>query len=141
MVFCQMVEDNLEMKKVRDLSFMDELIKVRKLTSIMNNNLSAAPSADSVDIFEYSQAAEILSGKLDVLYSLNTTMEGDDEDSFTFNVQGTTKAVKINVKKLRESITFLDEQVKERQACADEFYTAYNEIDMDQVKSDDDFLN
>ena len=45
------------------------------------------------DVIEYSMATQMLENKLSVLKSLNTTVEGDDDNRLTFNVQGTKKAV------------------------------------------------
>jgi hypothetical protein len=38
-------------------------------------------------------ATQMLENKLAVLKALNTTVEGDNEEKLTFNVQGTNKAV------------------------------------------------
>ena len=38
-------------------------------------------------------ATQMLENKLSVLKSLNTTVDGDNEEKLTFNVQGTNKAV------------------------------------------------
>jgi hypothetical protein len=59
-------------------------------------------------------ATQMLENKLSVLKALNTTVEGDNEDKLTFNVQGTKKAVVIDLVKLKEAITFLDNSVEER---------------------------
>lgn len=56
----------------------------------------------------------MLENKLMVLKSLNTTVEGDSDEQLTFNVQGTNKAVKIDLKKLQEAITFMDGNVDEK---------------------------
>ena len=50
----------------------------------------------------------MLENKLEVLKALNTTVEGDNEDKLTFNVQGTNKAVQIDLKKLKEAVKLPD---------------------------------
>jgi hypothetical protein len=45
---------------------------------------------------------------------LNTTVEGDNDERLTFNIQGTKKAIQIDMVKLRDAITFLDNSVEER---------------------------
>ena len=82
----------------------------------------------------------MLENKLSVLKSLNTTVEGDDDNRLTFNVQGTKKAVVIDLAKLREAITFLDNSVEERQASAEDHMTKVVEIDLTNI-TEDDFIN
>ena len=75
----------------------------------------------------------MLENKLEVLKALNTTVEGDNEDKLTFNVQGTNKAVQIDLKKLKEAITFIDGNVEERQASAEDHMTKIDEIDLSTI--------
>ena len=112
MLFCAAIEHNNDIKSVRDLSFMEELLKVQSMMKVMAKKLESGDS--SLDIIEYSMATQMLENKLSVLKALNTTVEGDSEEKLTFNVQGTNKAVQIDLTKLREAITFLDKNVEER---------------------------
>jgi len=91
MLFCAAVEYNADVKQVRDISFMEELIKVKAMMSLMATKLGAGDA--NVDIIEYSMATQMLENKLNVLKALNTTVEGDDDKKLTFNVQGTKKAI------------------------------------------------
>ena len=91
MLFCAAIEHNNDIKQVRDLSFMEELLKVRSMMGVMAQKLGQGD--DNIDIIEYSMATQMLENKLSVLKALNTTVEGDNEDKLTFNVQGTKKAV------------------------------------------------
>ena len=84
MLFCAAVEHNSDIKQVRDLSFMEELLKVRSMMHIMANKLGQNDA--SIDVIEYSMATQMLENKLSVLKSLNTTVEGDDDNRLTFNV-------------------------------------------------------
>ena len=77
MLFCAAVENDPSVKSVRDLSFMDELLKVRSMMSLMANRLGKGDAG--IDIIEYSMAAQMLENKLSVLKALNTTVEGDSE--------------------------------------------------------------
>jgi len=79
-----MVEHNSDIKQVRDLSFMEELLKVRSMMGLMANKLATGDA--SIDIIEYSMATQMLENKLSVLKALNTTVEGDNDDRMTFNV-------------------------------------------------------
>ena len=91
---------------------MEELLKVRSMMHIMANKLGQNDA--SIDVIEYSMATSMLENKLNVLKSLNTTVEGDDDNRLTFNIQGTKKAVQIDLTKLREAIVFLDNSVEEK---------------------------
>ena len=84
MLFCAAIEHNQDIKQVRDLSFMEELLKVRSMMGVMANKLGQGDA--TVDIIEYSMATQMLENKLSVLKALNTTVEGDSEELLTFNV-------------------------------------------------------
>ena len=81
----------------------------------------------------------MLENKLQVLKSLNTTVEGDSDERLTFNVQGTKKAIQIDMVKLREAITFLDNSVEERQASAEDHMTKIEDIDITNI-TEEEFL-
>lgn len=112
MLFCAAVEYNSDIKQVRDISFMEELIKVKAMMGLMASKLGSSEA--NVDIIEYSMATQMLENKLNVLKALNTTVDGDNEKKLTFNVQGTNKAIQIDLDKLKDAITFLDNSVDER---------------------------
>jgi hypothetical protein len=112
MLFCAAIEHNNDIKQVRDLSFMEELLKVQSMMRLMSQKLDTGDA--NIDIIEYSMATQMLENKLQVLKSLNTTVEGDNDERLTFNIQGTKKAIQIDMVKLREAITFLDNSVEER---------------------------
>ena len=137
MMFCAAIESNKDIKSVRDLSFMEELLKVRSMMNIMSKKLESSDA--DVDVIEYSMATQMLENKLSVLTALNTTVEGDSDEKLTFNVQGTNKAVQIDLVKLRDAITFLDSSVEEKQASAEDHMTKVEEIDLTDI-SEADFL-
>ena len=80
----------------------------------------------------------MLENKLSVLKALNTTVDGDNDERLTFNVQGTQKAVQIDLNKLKEAITFLDTSVEEKQAAAQEHFKL-EDIDITSV-TEEEFL-
>lgn len=131
MLFCAAVEHNQDIKQVRDLSFMEELLKVKSMMSVMASKLGQGDAG--IDIIEYSMATQMLENKLSVLKALNTTVDGDSDEKLTFNVQGTKKAVQIDLNKLKEAITFLDNSVEERQASAEDHMTKIEEIDTTNI--------
>lgn len=84
MLFCAMVESNPQIKQIRDMSFMEELLKVRSMMSIMQSKVERGDA--SIDIIEYSMATQMLENKLSVLQALNTTAEGDSDERMTLNI-------------------------------------------------------
>ena len=84
MLFCAAIEPDNAIKQVRDLSFMEELLKVRSMMGIMAKKLAEGDAG--IDIIEYSMATQMLENKLSVLKALNTTVEGDSDEKLTFNV-------------------------------------------------------
>jgi len=66
------------------MSFMEELLKVKSLSTLMAAKLEKDDTF--VDIIEYSMATSMLENKLSVLKALNTTVEGDSEEKMTLNI-------------------------------------------------------
>lgn len=62
MLFCALMETNDNIKQVRDMSFMEELLKVKSLSTLMKNKLDA--DSAHVDVIEYSMATQMLENKL-----------------------------------------------------------------------------
>ena len=54
MLFCAAVEHDPGIKSARDMSFMDELLKVKSMMSLMANRLGKGDAG--IDIIEYSMA-------------------------------------------------------------------------------------
>ena len=61
-----------------------------------------------VDLVEYSLATKMLESKLQVLQALNIQVEGEVQGKIVLNIKGSTKAIQIDVEKLKEAITVLD---------------------------------
>lgn len=113
---------------------MEELLKVKSMMGVMASKLGQGDA--NIDIIEYSMATQMLENKLNVLKALNTTVEGDSDEKLTFNIQGTKKAVQIDLVKMREAITFLDNNVEEKQASAEDHMTKIEEIDISSMSEE-----
>ena len=50
----------------------------------------------------------MLENKLQVLHALNVNVDNEDQTKITLNVKGSTKAVQIDLAKLREAVTVID---------------------------------
>ena len=88
---------------MRDMSFIEELLKTKSILTLLNNKLQDG-SAD-VDLIEYSIATKMLEQKLAVLTSLSVSVDGDGDDKVSFNIFGTNKSIVIDKEKLKQAIT------------------------------------
>ena len=114
---------------------MEKLLKVRSMMDLMAKKLGDGDA--HIDTIEYSMATQMLENKLSVLKALYSTVEGDTDEKLTFNVQGTKKAVQIDLVKLREAITFLDNSVEEKQASAEDHMTEIEDIDINNITEEE----
>jgi hypothetical protein len=136
-LFCTAIEHDVNLKQVRDMSFIEELLKTKSIMRLMKDKVE---KGEDVDIVEYSLATRTLETKLKVLQSLNIHVEnGEDTNKITLNVQGSGKALEIDLVKLREAITVLDRQVTEKQASPDDIKLIEN-IDLEGI-TEEEFLN
>ena len=88
---------------MRDISFIEELLKTKSILQLLNNKLKEG--AADIDIVEYSIATKMLEHKLSILTSLNMQVEGESEGTFSFNLFGTNKSIKIDKAKFAEAVT------------------------------------
>jgi hypothetical protein len=103
------------MKQLRDMSFIEELLKTKSIMRLMKDKV-AKGDAD-IDIVEYSLATKMLENKLQVLQALNINVESsEDNNKITLNVHGSGKSIEIDLVKLREAITIQDKKVEEKEA-------------------------
>ena len=102
-MFCVAIEDDQNLRQMRDMSFIEELLKTKAILTLLNQKLESG--AAEVDIIEYSIATKMLEHKLAVLTALNVSVDGDGEEKASFNIFGTNKSIVIDKKKLREAIT------------------------------------
>lgn len=111
-LFCMIAENDLNLKQMRDISFIEELLKTKSILALLNQKLKEG--AADIDIVEYSIATKMLEHKLSILTSLNMQVEGEAEGTFSFNLFGSNKSIKIDKKKFMESITIQDQPVIEK---------------------------
>jgi len=102
-MFCVSVEEDQNLRQMRDMSFIEELIKTKTILSLLKNKLN--DGAADIDIIEYSIATKMLEQKLAVLTSLNVSVDGDGDEKASFNIFGTNKSIVIDKAKLREAIS------------------------------------
>lgn len=120
-MFCVAVEEDQNLRQMRDMSFIEELLKTKSILSLLNSKIESG--ATDIDIIEYSIATKMLEHKLAVLTSLNVSVEGDGEDKASFNIFGTNKSIIIDKVKLREAITIQEKPVVEKMASAEDHKT------------------
>ena len=110
-LFCCAVEEDKNLQQMRDMSFIEELLKTKSILTLLKQKIEAG--AADIDIIEYSIATKMLEQKLSILSALNISVEGDGDDKVSFNLFGINKSLVIDKAKLREAITIQDTQVKE----------------------------
>jgi hypothetical protein len=117
-MFCVAIEEDQNLRQMRDMSFIEELLKTKSILSLLSQKLESG--AADIDIIEYSIATKMLEHKLAVLTALNVSVEGDGEDKASFNIFGTNKSIVIDKAKLREAITIQETPVVEKMATAED---------------------
>jgi hypothetical protein len=117
-MFCVSIEEDPALRQMRDMSFIEELLKTKSILTLLNEKLQA--NAADVDIIEYSIATKMLEHKLAVLTALNVSVDGDGDDKASFNIFGTNKSIVIDKAKLREAIKIQDTPVVEKMATSDD---------------------
>jgi hypothetical protein len=128
-MFCVAIEEDANLRQMRDMSFIEELLKTKSILTLLNQKLQEG--AADIDLIEFSIATKMLEQKLAVLTALNVSVEGDGDEKVSFNVYGTNKSIVIDKAKLKEAITIKDTPVVERQATAED-----NKIDMPVISAD-----
>ena len=136
-LFCTAIEHDVNLKQIRDMSFIEELLKTKSIMRMMKDKVEKQDS--EVDIVEYALATRTLETKLKVLHSLNIHVEGEDANKITLNVNGSSKAIEIDLVKLRESITILDKQVTEKQASPSDIKPLVENIEIEGL-TEEEFL-
>ena len=101
-LFCHAIEHFPLIKQVRDMTFIEELLKTRSIMNLLRDKLKRGDL--DVDIVEYSLATKVLENKIKILQSLNLNPEGEDSTKITLNVQGSQKSIVIDLVKLKEAI-------------------------------------
>lgn len=120
------------------MSFIEELLKTKSIMRLMKDKVEKAEN--EVDIVEYALAIRTLENKLRILKALNIHVEsGEDQNKITLNVNGSGKAIEIDLTKLREAITVLDRQVVEKQASPEDVKPLVENIDLENI-TEEEFL-
>jgi len=117
-MFCVSIEGDEQLKQMRDMSFIEELLKTKSILQLLSDKVET--DAANIDIIEYSIATKMLEHKLAVLTALNVSVDGDGDEKASFNIFGTEKSIIIDKAKLREAITIQDKPVLEKMANAEE---------------------
>ena len=111
-MFCLAIEEDQNLKSMRDISFIEELLKTKSILTLLDQKLKDGKA--DIDIIEYSLATKMLEHKLAILNSLNISVDTDGDDKVSFNLYGMNKSIVIDKAKMREAITIQDTTVVER---------------------------
>ena len=64
-MLCTAIENDSNLKQVRDMSFIEELLKTKSIMRLMRDKVQKGDA--DVDIVEYSLATKVLENKLQIL--------------------------------------------------------------------------
>ena len=138
-LFCSAIEHDTNLKQIRDMSFIEELLKTKSIMRLMKDKVSRGDA--DVDIVEYSLATKMLENKLQVLTALNINVESsEDNNKITLNVHGSGKSIEIDLTKLREAITVVERKVEEKQVTVEDHKSVVENIDLENI-TEEEFLN
>jgi vacuolar-type H+-ATPase subunit I/STV1 len=117
------------------MSFIEELLKTKSLMRVMKDKVVKGDS--DVDIVEYALATRTLENKLKILKALNIHVESEDSNKIILNVNGSSKALQIDLEKLRDAITILDSHVEEKQASPEDVKPLVDNIPLDGITEEE----
>ena len=111
------------------------MVKTRKIIDLMLAKLDGHDT--NVDVIQFSMTVNLLEKKMAILKNLSKIVEAEtSEKELTLSVNGVNKTIKIDMDKLKDSITFLDSVVEERQASAEDNLTKCEDIDSTGMTED-----
>jgi len=137
-MFCLAIEEDQNLKSMRDISFIEELLKTKSILTLLDKKLTDGKA--DIDIIEYSLATKMLEHKLAILNSLNISVDTDGDDKVSFNLFGMNKSIIIDKAKMREAITIQDTTVVERQATPEDHKIDLPNIPITENTTDEEFL-
>ena len=121
--FCRVIDENAQMRQVRELSYTEELLKTKGLIDAMLAKINAS---DDIDITEYLLAVNQLENKMKILKALSNPLS-DEDNKLKFTIE--SREVVVDMTKLKDAITYLDNEVEEKQASAEDSMTKITHID------------
>lgn len=133
-LLCFATEVDPSVSRERDLCVTGEILKTKSLLDAIKKKLADSTAAD-LNLVDISVAVKTLQDKVDVITFLK---EPDaDPKELRFNLRGTNKKVKVDIKKLQEAIRFVDDDQSEetKHASQDE------EIKIDLTKEEEAYID
>jgi len=109
-LFCFATEIDVSVSRERDLCVTGEILKTKSLLEAIKKKLDTS-SADDMNMVDLSVAVKTLTDKVDVI----TFLKEPDADpvELRFNLRGTSKKVKVDIKKLQEAFKFVNDDGEE----------------------------
>lgn len=109
-LLCFATEVDPMVSRERDLCVTGEILKTKSLLDAIKKRLDES-SADGLNLVDISVAVKTLQDKVDVITFLK---EPDaDPKELRFDLKGTNKKVKVDIKKLQEAIRFVEDDENE----------------------------
>lgn len=103
-LLCFATETNPSVSRERDLCVTGEILKTKSLLEAIQKRLN--DNVEGLNLCDLAVAVKTLADKVDVI----TYLKEPDSDpvELRFNLNGTNKKVKVDIKKLQEAIKFVD---------------------------------
>jgi len=122
------------MRQVRELSYTEELTKTKGLINAMLAKINEG--GDDIDITEYLLAVTQLENKMKILKALSNPLT-DADNKIQFKIEGTSREVSVDMTKLKDAITYLDKEVEEKQASAEDSMTKITHVDYAKMSEEE----
>lgn len=118
-LLCFATESDVSVSRERDLCVTGEILKTKSLLEAIKKRLDEGKT-DDLNISDLSVAVKVLADKVDIIHYLK---EPDaDATELRFNLKGTNKKVKVDIRKLQEAIRFVDSDGEESKGSQREEY-------------------
>jgi hypothetical protein len=109
-LLCFATETDPSVSKERDLCVTGEILKSKSLLEAIQKKM-AESSADGINMADISVAVKTLQDKVDVITALREP--DSDPRELRFELKGTNKKVKVDIRKLQEAIKFVNDDGSE----------------------------
>lgn len=125
-LLCFATETDNAVSRERDLCVTGEILKTKSLLEAIKKKLDEG-TTDGLNLCDLSVAVKTLQDKVDVI----TYMKEPDSDptELRFDLKGTNKRVKVDIKKLQEAIKFVDADGEETKKEKEEIKIDLSEED------------
>ena len=131
-LLCFATETDPSVSRERDMCVTGEILKSKGLLEAIQQKLKS-DSASSLNLADLAVAVKTLQDKVDVITALKEP--DSDPAELRFDLKGTNKKVKVDIKKLQEAIKFVSKDGEESKEGSEE-----KKIDIELTDDDSNWL-